>query len=280
MQNLPIKSQNILSVEDWETLKRAKHAMENIGPLMKGLNQIGNVLETGIEKIPPKRQRQLQDVVQKTLLKIIQSNLITMKKGKAFKKPGDNTFKAIITSSGILGGFMGTPAFVVDLAITTKLMMRSILDIARSEGEDIHTFDTQLAAMQVFALGGRSKHDDGLETTYYTIRIAMKSAVKGASEYLAKGGLSQGIEVLLGQGIANPLVKLISAITSRFGVQVSEKLVAQAMPVIGAAGGGSINFLFIQHFQSMAHAHFAIRRLERTYGEDLVHKTYNEIGVG
>jgi hypothetical protein len=152
--------------------------------------------------------------------------------------------------------------------------MRSIMDIARSEGEDLYDIETQLSCLQVFSLGGSSKDDDGLETSYYTSKIALDNALKGASSYVTKNGINS-IKFLLNS--SNPLMKLISNITSRFTIQVSEKFIAQAIPLIGAAGGGSINYLFINHFQKMAKAHFTIRRLERKYGEDLVKTKYLEI---
>ena len=120
-------------------------------------------------------------------------------------------------------------AFAVDLGITTKLMMRSIMDIARSEGEDLMELDTQLACLQVFALGGKGKHDDSLETGYYASRVAMGSALKGGTKAL--GGLVAGS--------SNPILAAVAVIASRFSVQVSEKFVAQAVPILGAAGGAS-----------------------------------------
>jgi len=59
-------------------------------------------------------------------------------------------------------------------------------------------------------------------------------------------------------------VRLVTRIASRFGVVVSEKAAAEAVPILGAAGGATINLLFINHFQSMARGHFIVRSLERT----------------
>ena len=124
-----------------------------------------------------------------------------------------------------------------------------------------------MACLQVFALGGKTKHDDSLETGYYASRVAMSSAVKGGTKAL---------EGLL-RGSTNPLVKFLATVATRFSVQVSEKFVAQAIPILGAAGGASINLAFIHHFQNMAHAHFSIRKLERTYGEELVREAYERL---
>jgi hypothetical protein len=63
-------------------------------------------------------------------------------------------------------------------------------------------------------------------------------------------------------------------VASRFGITVSEKVAAQAVPVLGAAGGALINTIFIDHFQDIARGHFIVRRLERKYGADLVKEEY------
>ena len=71
------------------------------------------------------------------------------------------------------------------------------------------------------------------------------------------------------------LVRLLAQIASRFGVVVTQKLAAQAVPVIGALGGAAVNYAFIDHFQEVARAHFVVRRLERRYGEDAVRAAYD-----
>ena len=53
---------------------------------------------------------------------------------------------------------------------------------------------------------------------------------------------------------------------SRFGLVVSDKVAAGALPILGAVGGATVNVIFMDHFQRVAQAHFALRRLERTYG--------------
>jgi hypothetical protein len=58
---------------------------------------------------------------------------------------------------------------------------------------------------------------------------------------------------------------------------VSEKVAAQAIPLIGAAGGALINTIFIDHFQNMARGHFIIRRLERRYNKDLIRQGYDKL---
>ncbi len=152
--------------------------------------------------------------------------------------------------------------------MTTTVMLRSIADIARSMGESIRSIDSRLACLEVFALGGRAGKDDATETGYFAVRAALARTVSEAAQYSAERGLAE-------EG-APPLVRLIVALSSRFGLVVSEKVAAQTIPVIGAAGGALINTLFIDYFQGMARGHFTIRRLERQYGAEEVRRLYAE----
>jgi hypothetical protein len=73
------------------------------------------------------------------------------------------------------------------------------------------------------------------------------------------------------------LVRLVAQIAARFGVVVTQKLAAQAVPVIGAFGGAVVNYAFIDHLQEIARAHFTVRRLERRYGKEAVRMAYEKL---
>ena len=130
---------------------------------------------------------------------------------------------------------------------------------------------TQLACLEVFALGGKSRADDAAETGYFAIRSALASSVTRRHATLAQRGL-------LDKG-APALVRFISAIAARFGVVVSEKIAAMAVPVVGAAGGAIVNSVFMKHFQDMARGHFTVRRLEREYSPEVIRHEYDAISV-
>ena len=126
-----------------------------------------------------------------------------------------------------------------------------------------------MACLEVFALGGTKEDDDGAETGYFAVRAALAGAMTEAAKYLAEHGLSSSG--------APVLVRFLSKIASRYSIQVSEKAAAQAIPLLGAAGGATINLLFMDHFQNMARGHFIVRRLERTHGKEEVQKEYMKI---
>lgn len=281
MKELESPSNTSISESDLALIKKAKQDLEQLGTIMRGFNVLGNKIEDVLRRIPLKQQEWLQKQVNKALMLAVKSNLVTMEKGRPFKKPSRTTYKALVTTTGIASGAfgsttgLGTTLFTSELVISTQFMMRSILDIARAQGEDLNSYDTQLAAMQVFALGGATYKTEGMEASYYTSRLALDTALKGAVNFISRNGIKGASKLL--QSSSNPLLRLMGIIAGRFSIQVSEKFLMQALPIAGALGGGSINFLFINHFQTMAQAHFCIRRLERHYGKELVMSTYENI---
>jgi hypothetical protein len=72
---------------------------------------------------------------------------------------------------------------------------------------------------------------------------------------------------------------LVTEIVSRFGLVVSDKVAAGAVPIIGAAFGATINVIFMDHFQKIAKGHFIVRRLERTYGRASIRLHYSSIAL-
>src|ERR1700746_681884 len=70
--------------------------------------------------------------------------------------PANSQFlhRALATASGAAGGTFGLAALPVELPVSTTIMLRSIADIARSEGEDLSDPEAALACVEVFALGG------------------------------------------------------------------------------------------------------------------------------
>ena len=253
---------------DLNDLKKAKKILENPGIAAKITNLIGTPIEKGFELLPDNWNIKIGEVTQTALTKAVHAAIFTMK-----DSPGEETsniwHKLAVATTGGIGGFFGLPAMSIELPISTTIMLRSIADIARSEGENIYSDESKIACIEVFALGGPTSSDDASESGYFTVRAALAQSVTKAAEYIAEKGLAE-------EG-APALVRLIVRIAERFSLQVTEKAAAQAIPAIGAAGGAIINTIFIDHFQDMARGHFIVRRLERKYGSEIVEETYNKI---
>jgi hypothetical protein len=153
--------------------------------------------------------------------------------------------------------------------VTTTVMLHSSVEIARSEGEDLSTAESELACLEVFALGPQSTPGSANESAYYATRTAMAQAAKEAVSYLTRKGMAKET--------APALVSFVSKIAARFGIEVSEKVAAELVPIAGAVGGLTLNIMFSRHFQSLAEGHFTVRRLERKYGSETVREEYQRI---
>lgn len=190
-----------------------------------------------------------------------------------FGGDSDLAHKAMVAASGALGGLLGLTTLAIELPVSTTIMLRSIARIAQEEGEDIADPEAALACVQVFALGGgRGPASNLAESGYFAVRGVMARTLSEAVRYAGQKGLA-------GEG-APALVRYAAQVASRFGVVVSQKVAAQAVPLIGALGGAAVNAAFMDHFQAVARAHFTVRRLERAYGSDTVQASYERIRAG
>ena len=256
---------NLSAIEKRE-LEVAKNLLENPGLAARISNLVGMPIEKGFDLLPDNWNKSVGDVTQAALMKASDAAIFTMK-----DIPGEessNTWHKLgVAVCGGIGGCFGIAGLSIELPIATTIMLRSIADIARSEGESISAVSTKMACLEVFALGGNSESDDGTESGYYAVRYALANSITEAAEYIVQKGLNKEA--------APALLKLISKIAERFGVQVTQKTAAQAIPAIGAAGGAVINTLFIDHFQDMARGHFIIRKLERIHSPEKIKEYYD-----
>jgi hypothetical protein len=256
--------------EELRDLAYAKALLEKPGLTIRLANLIGSPIEQGFALLPKNWSQLVNKATKSALLKALEIAVATMGK-QGSKKSSERFHKFLVGASGGIGGVFGLAALPLELPISTGIMLRSIAEIARSEGHDPAQVSTKLACLEVFALGGPSKSDNAAESAYWVTRLALSQTISEATSYLAqKGIVERGAPVIM---------RLISAIASRFGIIISEEVAAKAIPVVGAASGSIINVLFIDHFQQMARGHFIVQRLEAKYGLDPVKASYQEIAI-
>jgi hypothetical protein len=246
----------------------AMQILENPGIAAKITNFVGTPIEKGIAMLPESWNDKIGEVTQNALLKAANAAIFTMN-DQPNEAPSNWWHKIGVAVTGGVGGFFGIGALVIELPVSTTIMLRSIAAIARAEGESINDPETKLACLEVFALGGRSKYDNATDSGYFVVRAALAKSVAEATQFAATRTLAE-------EG-SPALIRFIVKIAERFSIQVTEKMAAQTIPAIGAAGGIIVNTLFIDHFQDMAKGHFTIRRLEKLYGKEGVKTTYEEM---
>ena len=250
---------------DRQDLILAISLLENPGLIAKISDLVGTPIEYLLKNLPKTAGDKITQVTHKSLVAAVNAAVRTMNpRGRL--APWSKVHMAAAGVAGGVGGAFGLVAIPIELPITTTIIMRSIADIARSEGEDLTAVASRLACLEVFAMGGPSTEDDAAESGYFAVRTALAQAVSEAAKYVAK-------RTVIEDG-APVIIRLLAQVAARFNTVVGEKIMAQGVPIVGALGGATINVMFIEHFQDMARGHFIVRRLERTYGEDEVRKAY------
>ena len=159
---------------------------------------------------------------------------------RASRPPRLRRKKLLVSTSGAVAGLIGLPGLAFDLPLTMTTMLRSIAEIARAHGEDLADPATRRACIEVFTLGGLPREDSDLELSYWTARAALNHVTIGA---------------------------MIQQAARLLAVTLSRKLLAQAVPIAGAAAGSTINYLFMDYLQRIARVHFIVRQLERHTGD-------------
>jgi len=257
-----------MEANDLKELKYAQELLEKPGFIIKVANYFGKPVEFVFEKVDSK-------LINKATKKALEKSLeIAVSSLDEKSEKSNGTHKFLTALSGGVGGFFGMAALPLELPVTTTIMLRSIAQIAKHHGHDIKSREVQLECLEIFSLGSsKTASDDGAESAYFAARGALAYEMKAAVNAV-RGMSEKAIQEALSRGQMPVLVKFINTIASRFGVTVSEKIVAQSVPFIGAAGGAALNTLFTEHFQNMAEGHFIVRKLEKKYGEEYVREVY------
>jgi hypothetical protein len=173
-----------ISPEDIKALKAAKELLENPGMAAKITNLIGIPIEKGFKLLPKNWNTKIGNVTRDALMYSIKGALSTMGSTETDSYPIWHKFAA--TVSGGVGGAFGFSALAIELPISTTIMLRSIADIARANGEDLSDANVRLACLELFALGGPKSSDNAAESGYFAVRAALGRAVSKAAEFMAK----------------------------------------------------------------------------------------------
>ncbi|MBV8472979.1 MAG: EcsC family protein [Hyphomicrobiales bacterium] len=258
----------VLSSEELDELLLAVRCLEGDSFASRATRVIGRQAATLSRALPQAARTIVGTVSERAVRVALGIALQTIDKNSP-AKAARGLHKAAAAASGALGGAFGLASLAIELPLSTTILLRSIAEIAREEGEDLRRPDAALACVEVFGLGADDTSEAAIEGGYFAARSALAQSVSEGARFLARRGVVGGT--------APAMIRLISQISTRFGVVVSEKLAAQAVPIIGALGGAALNVAFAEHFQTVARGHFIVRRLERRHGEEAVQFEYQRL---
>src|SRR6266403_5314464 len=209
-----------MTESDLAALRSAATALEHPGLAARLTNMVGKPIELIGYALPASASQAITAATSKALEMALEVALRSMH--QAPRAGSQRLHKVLAAASGAAGGAFGLAALPIELPLSTIIMLRSIAEIARSEGEDLSDPEAALSCVQVFALGGRP--GDASESGYFAVRGMLAKSVTQAARFIVeRGAIEEGGPIL---------VRFMSQVASRFGVVVTQKLAAQAIPLL------------------------------------------------
>jgi EcsC protein family len=243
---------SVFSDDEFEELKSiAKAYVYAAGPFMKLAGLAGRATDSVLRKLPAGWEQQVQKLSSKALETAYDAvlwasggkveNGTWMERILAWAN-GERWHRLATAFTGALGGSGGIGSTALELPVTTAFILRTIQEIAKSYGEDPADESVRQQCILVFGLGSPLGGDEA-EIGFWEARFAIGKQTIPA---------------------------LLRSVAPRFGITASEKFLAQAAPLVGAAGGALINYTFAAYYQKMAHVHFRLRAIGRKHDPDQV----------
>ncbi|MFN3992793.1 MAG: EcsC family protein [Tabrizicola flagellatus] len=222
-----------LAAEVAELARRYRRAN---GPVIRLVNRLGGAFEAQLSALPESVRSQIERVTAQAL---------EASYGVAARTPdlGPRGPIAAVIASGAAGGAGGLPTAVAELPVTVTLFLNAIRAEARAAGLDPNEDWVRAECLQVFSAGSLLKQDDGVNTSFIGSRLA-----------------------LTGSAVRN----LIAAIAPKLAAVLGQKLAAQAIPVLGAVSGATLNAAYLAFYREVARVRFALLKLAEVHGTEAV----------
>jgi EcsC protein family len=207
------------------------------GPVLSLVNRLGGGVEQQIAALPPRLKSDIERVTARALDTAFGLGAVAPDLG-----PRGSMAAAMV--SGAAGGAGGVVTSLAELPVTITIILRALQDQARSAGFDPAEPAIRAACLQVFAAGTPLAQDDGVNTGFLSARLTLTGPA---------------------------LQKLIATVAPKLALAMGQKLVAQAVPVLGAVSGAALNAAYLGYYREMARIRFALMRLSvRHGGQDVV----------
>lgn len=214
-------------------LKRAN------GPLLAMLNRLGGGLEAHMAALPPSLRAEVERVVMAALKA---AHGVAGLGGLAPDIGRQGPMLAAM-AAGAVGGAAGFAGALAELPVTVTLLLHAIRREAVAAGYDPDDMAVRAVCLEVFAAGAPMAADDGVNTAFLSARLTVTGPA---------------------------LHKIMAAVAPKLAAAMGQKLVAQAVPVLGAITGAGLNAVYLNYYREVARIRFALLRLAGQHGAELV----------
>jgi len=217
--------------------------LRSAGPVMGLLQKLGGKLEDQLAHLPLSVRERIDLVTESAL----RQSLALARHGSRAPDLGPRAAPALAAATGAVGGAGGLATAVMELPVTVTLILHAILRAAEAEGFDTSLPEVQAEALRVLTSGGPLAEDDGINSSFFGARLTITGPA---------------------------LHKLLGKVAPKFAAALSQKLAAQAVPVLGALSGAALNTAFLTHYRQLAHIRFALLRLSTLHGAERVRAVF------
>lgn len=205
------------------------------GPLMRIINKFGGKIEGQMAHLPDGFRAQIERITTEALTRTVS----VAERGRNAPDFGPRGAPTLAALTGAVGGAGGIVTALAELPITITVILHAILRAAEAEGFDTTLPEVRAEALRVLMAGGPLDDDDGINTSFISARMTLTGPA---------------------------LHKLLAKVVPGFAAVLSQKLAAQAVPVLGALTGAGLNAAFLTHYRELAHIRFGLLRLTVLHG--------------
>ncbi len=172
-----------LSDEEFTELKHIARAyLDATGLFMKIADLTGKAVEAALRELPAAVKAKIEELAHFALKKAYDAALWSDR--KSFRNSSwiesvlawansEAWHHAAVAVTGALGGIGGAATMVVELPVTTALILRSVQQIAISYGKDPSDSEVREQCIAVFALGGSLEDDADAEFGFWGVRFGI-----------------------------------------------------------------------------------------------------------
>jgi EcsC protein family len=164
---------------DTDALRNAVRLLEHPSLAGRLSNMIGKPVELLGRALPAGASQAIATATTKSIEAALKVALLTIR-GES-QESSQLLHRTLAVASGAAGGAFGIISLPLELPVSTIIILRSILDIARSEGENLTDRESTLSCVEVLGIGGRAETDDAAKSDYFVVRGILAKSVKEAS---------------------------------------------------------------------------------------------------
>ncbi len=257
------KPSSLVSATDW---------------LGKPLDKLQNYLPENLEQMVKNAvKRALKTALQVAVQSLPQQKIIPISLSAALHANQRSAWKhtAAVTTTGALSGVLGSASMMVELPVTTSLILRSIASTAQQWGHDLSQAEIQMQCLYVFTMGSaQTNRDDEMDSAYISARLAYHGLIREMAGFVSSHSLKE-VFLVLEKGTLPALVKFASLLLPSLERTLVRSILSKAVPIVSAVGSAALNAGFCQYFTKAARFHFGLMHLEDVHGRELVHAHYN-----